>query len=75
MNGGDPLSKAIATMYYTARLTGDQLTDLVGAMSATRLRLLKADLEDEPLDLATPDDVDIYEGDVTTVDTGADDDC
>ncbi len=44
-------------------------------MSATRLRLLKADLEDEPLDLATPDDVDIYEGDVTTVDTGADDDC
>jgi hypothetical protein len=75
MNGGNPLPKALATKYYTATLTGDQLTALVGAKSATRLRLLNADLEDEPLDLASPDDVDIYEGDVTTVDTGADDDC
>ncbi|WP_115891679.1 hypothetical protein [Haloferax sp. Atlit-48N] len=75
MNGGDPLPKAIATTYYTANLTHDQLTDFVGAMSTTRLRLLKADLEDEPLDLATPDDVDIYEGDVTTVETGAGDNC
>jgi len=47
---------------------------LVGAETAQRLRLLKADLEDEPLDLATPNDVDVYDGDVTTVDTAVDDD-
>jgi hypothetical protein len=35
---------------------------LVGAETAQRLRLLKANLEDEPLDLAAPDDVDIYDG-------------
>ncbi|GAB3411104.1 hypothetical protein GCM10027435_02370 [Haloparvum alkalitolerans] len=75
MSGGDPLPKAIATTYYNAGLTVDQLTVLVGAKSAKRLRLLKADFEDEPLDLAAPNDVDIYEGDVTTVDTGTDDDC
>ena len=75
MSGGDPPPKTTATTYYNAGLTGDQLTVLVGDMSAKRLRLLKADLEDEPLDLAAPDDVDIYEGDVTTVDTGTDDDC
>lgn len=28
----------------------------------------------EPLDLALPDDVDVYDGDATTVDTGTDDD-
>ncbi|MFC7325868.1 hypothetical protein ACFQMF_14955 [Halorubrum rutilum] len=75
MSGGDPLLKAIATTYYTAGLAGDQLTALVGATSARRLRLLKADLGDEPLDLAAPADSDIYERDVTTVDTGDDDDC
>ncbi|RLM76615.1 hypothetical protein DVK05_16415 [Halorubrum sp. Atlit-8R] len=75
MSGGDRLPKAIATTYYKAGVTGDQLTALVGATSATRLRLLKADLEADPLDLAAPDDVDIYEEDVTTVDTGANDDC
>ncbi|MDL0129227.1 hypothetical protein [Halobacterium salinarum] len=75
MSGGEPLPKTIATTYYNAGLTVDQLTVLVGAKSAKRLGLLKADLEDDPLDLAAPDDVDIYEGDVTTVDTGADVDC
>ncbi|WP_058365553.1 hypothetical protein [Haloparvum sedimenti] len=60
MSGGDPLPKAIATTYDNAGLTVDQLTVLVGAKSAKRLRLLKADLEDEPLDLAAPNDVDIY---------------
>jgi hypothetical protein len=74
MSGGDPLLKAIASTYYTARLTVDQFTDLVGATSVKQLRLLKADLEDEPLDLTAPEDIDIYEGDVTTVDIRADDD-
>jgi hypothetical protein len=59
--------KAIATTHYTARLTSDQLTVLVGATSAKRLRLLKTDLGDDPLDLAAPDGIDIYEGDVTMV--------
>jgi hypothetical protein len=42
---------------------------LVGAETAQRLRLLKADLEGEPLDLAAPENVDIYGGDATTVGT------
>jgi hypothetical protein len=75
MSGRDSLPKAIATTYYNGRLTGDHVTVLVGAKAAKRLGLLKADLEDGPLDLAAPDDADIYEGDVTTVDTGADVDC
>lgn len=62
MSEGDPLLKAIASTYYTAGLAGDQLTDLAGATSAKQLRLLKADLRDEPLDLAAPEDIDIYEG-------------
>lgn len=33
------------------------------------VRLLKVDLEGEPLDLAAPDDVDICDGDTTTVTT------
>ncbi|MFD1687474.1 hypothetical protein [Halobellus litoreus] len=75
MTGGDPLPKTVATTFYNDGLTVDQLTVLVGAKSAKRLRLLKTDLEDEPLDLAAPDDIDIYRGNVTTVDTGSDDDC
>ncbi|WP_241659193.1 hypothetical protein [Halorubrum salsamenti] len=75
MSGGDRLPKAIATTYYNAGLTVDQLTGLIGAKSAQRLRLLKANLEDDPLDLAAPDDIDIYEEAVTTVDTGAGNDC
>jgi hypothetical protein len=75
MSGRDRLPKAIATTYYTAGFTDDQLTGLVGATSATRLQLLKTDLENDPLDLAAPDDIDIYEEAVTTVDTGAGNDC
>jgi hypothetical protein len=35
---------------------------------------LKSDLEDEPFDIAAPDDVDIYDGDATTVATNDIDD-
>jgi len=58
----------------TTKLEFETVKQLVGAETAQRLRLLKADLEDEPLDLATPNDVDVYDGDVTTVDTAVDDD-
>jgi len=45
----------------------------VGAETAQRLRLLKSDLEDEPLELGAPDDdVDVYGDDATTVATDAD---
>ena len=61
-DSGNPLPKAIATAYYNAGLTGEQLIVLVGAKSAKRLHLLNMDLEDEPLDLAAPDDIDVYGG-------------
>jgi hypothetical protein len=64
----------VATKYYDDQLEFETVKELVGAETAQRLHLLKADLEDVPLDLAAPEDVDIYEGDVTTVDTETDDD-
>lgn len=50
------------TKYYDNHLEFETVKQLVGAETAQRLRLFKADLEDEPLDLAVPDDADIYEG-------------
>ncbi|WP_256289496.1 hypothetical protein [Halobellus inordinatus] len=64
----------VATKYYDDQLEFETVKQLVGAETAQRLHLLKADLEDVPLDLAAPEDIDIYEGDVTTVDTETDDD-
>ena len=64
----------VATKYYDDQLEFETVKQLVDAETAQRLRLLKADLEDEPLDLAPPDDVDVYDDDATTVDTATDDD-
>ncbi|WP_256393015.1 hypothetical protein [Natronoarchaeum rubrum] len=69
----ETFQELVATKYYEDQLEFETVKQLVGAETAQRLRLLKADLEDEPLDLAAPDDVDIYDGDVTTVDTAAED--
>ncbi len=69
----ETFQELVATKYYDDQLEFETVKQLVGAETAQRLRLLKADLEDEPLDLAAPDDVDIYEGDVTTVETSDDD--
>jgi hypothetical protein len=63
------LSREIEAAYYDDQLAFETLRQLVGTETAQRLRLLKTDLADEPLDLATPDDVDIYDGDATAVDT------
>jgi len=63
----ETFQELVATKYYDDQLNFETVKQLVGAETAQRLRLLRADLEDEPLDLATPDDVDVYEGDVTTV--------
>lgn len=57
----------VATKYYDGQLEFETVKQLVGAETAQRLRLLKADLESEPLDLAAPDDVDVYGGDAETV--------
>lgn len=69
----ETFQELVATKYYDNQLEFETVKQLVGAETAQRLRLLKADLEDEPLDLAAPDDVDIYGGDPTTADTAADD--
>lgn len=58
----------VAERYYNDHLEFETVKQLVGAETAQRLRLLKADLESEPFDLAPPDDVDIYAGETTTVD-------
>ncbi|KYH24162.1 hypothetical protein HAPAU_38050 [Halalkalicoccus paucihalophilus] len=59
----------VAAQYYDNQIEFETVKQLVGAETAQRLRLLKADLEGEPLDLTAPDDVDIYSGDATTVAT------
>ncbi|QKY15616.1 hypothetical protein [Halorubrum sp. CBA1229] len=74
MSDGNADTQAIATAYCDDGVSVDQLTALVGAKTAQRLRLLKADLEDEPLDLAAPEDIDVYDGDATAVETASDND-
>lgn len=58
----------VAERYYNDQIEFETVKQLVGAETAQRLRLLKADLESEPFDLAPPDDADIYAGETTTVD-------
>lgn len=67
----ETFQELVATKYYDNQLEFETVKQLVGTETAQRLRLLKADLEDEPLDIAAPDDVDIYGGDATTFDTDA----
>jgi hypothetical protein len=68
----ETFQELVATKYYDDQLEFETVKQLVGAETAQRLRLLQADLEDEPLDLAAPEDVEIYGGDSVTVDTTAD---
>ena len=51
----------VATKYYDDHLEYETVKELVGGENAQRLRLLKADLEGEPLNFAAPTDVDVYE--------------
>jgi hypothetical protein len=69
----ETFQELVATKYYDGQLEFETVEQLVGTESAQRLRLLRADLEDEPLDLAAPDDTDIYDGEATAVDTAGDD--
>ncbi|PSP67570.1 hypothetical protein BRC85_05505 [Halobacteriales archaeon QS_1_69_70] len=69
----ETFQELVAAKYYDDQLDVETVKQLVGAETAQRLRLLKSDLEDEPLDLGAPeDDVEIYGGDATTVATDAD---
>ena len=69
----ETFQELVAAKYYDDQLDFETVKQLVGAETAQRLRLLKSDLEDEPLELGAPDDdVDIYGGDATTVATDAD---
>jgi len=65
----ETFQELVATKYYDDQLDFETVKQLVRAETAQRLRLLKSDLADEPLDIAAPDDVDIYNGDATTVAT------
>ena len=70
----ETFQELVATKYYDNQLEFKTVKQLVGAETAQRLRLLKADLNEEPLGLAAPDDIDVYDGDATAVETAADDD-
>lgn len=65
----ETFQELVAAQYYDDQIEFETVKQLVGAETAQRLRLLKADFEGEPLDLTAPDDVDIYSGDATTVAT------
>ena len=65
----ETFQELVATKYYDDQLEFEMVKQLVGAETAQRLRLLKADLEGEPFDLAAPDDTDIYNGNAKTVDS------
>jgi len=63
----ETFQELVAAKYYDDQLDFETAKQLVGAETAQRLRLLKSDLADEPLNIAAPDDVDIYDADATTV--------
>lgn len=63
----ESFQELVATKYYDGQLDFEMVKQLVGAETAQRLRLLKADLEDEPFDIAPPDDTDIYDGETETI--------
>ncbi|MFD1641834.1 hypothetical protein [Halohasta litorea] len=63
----ETFQELVAAKYYDDQLDFETVKQLVGAETAQRLRLLKSDLADEPLDIAAPDDVDIYDAEATTV--------
>ena len=69
----ETFQELVASKYYDDQLEFETVKQLVGAETAQRLRLLKTDLENEPLDLAAPDDIDVYDDDATAIDTADDD--
>ena len=68
MANDEEFQELVASRYYDDQLDFDDAKQLVGAETAQRFRLLKADLKAEPIDLDPPADVDIYDGDRRSVD-------
>jgi hypothetical protein len=66
----EAFQRQVATKYYDGQLDFETVKQLVDAETAQRLRLLKRDIESEPLDLAPPDDADVYDGAAETVESG-----
>ena len=63
----EDFQRLVAERYYDDRLEFEEVKRLVGAETAQRFRLLKADLEAAPLDLDAPEDVDVYGGERRSV--------
>lgn len=61
----------VAERYYDDELDFETAKRLVDPETAQRFRLLKADLDDEPYDLAAPEDTDIYDGGRRSVESDA----
>ncbi|GAB3034258.1 hypothetical protein [Natronobiforma cellulositropha] len=64
----EPFQDLVAERYYDDELEFETVSQLVGAETAHRFRLLKADLARDPFDIEPPADVDIYAGTVETAD-------
>lgn len=58
----DEFQRLVAERFYADRLQFAEVKQLVGAETAQRLRLLKADLQSPPLEIGQPTDEDIYGG-------------
>lgn len=65
----ETFQQRVAAKYYEDELEFETVKQLVGAEGAQRLRLLKADLDGEPFDIAAPDDVDVYDSEVRSIDS------
>lgn len=63
----DSFQQLVGNEFYEDRVDFETVKQLVGAETAQRFRLLKADLDSEPLALSAPNDTDVYEGDLRTV--------
>jgi hypothetical protein len=63
----DQFQELVAQRYYDDELDFETVKRLVDAETAQRFRLLKADLDGEPYDLAAPEETDIYDGDRRSV--------
>ena len=63
----DTFQELVARKYYDGQLDFETAERLVGTETAQRLRLLKRDLSDQPLDLDAPNDENIYDGGAMSV--------
>lgn len=67
MADDESFQNLVASKYYDEQIDFQTVKRLVGAETAQRLRILKADLESDPLDLDSAQDIDVYDGERTTV--------